>query len=352
MSAVVPSGPGITEPVPAGNVRQTSNDYRQQSRLLYLLIIAIVGTCALVLVDGFTASAPWLVLLFAVGILVTLLLPTIVAGLVVLGLMALWATVRYNVDQWSVAQLPLIALEVGGLALTFLISLRFQRQWTMLRKDTLAVQTQQEKLGIAQVEAEVLPYAIGELRLTEEIDRAAHFGRPLAVLVVESEFTRSSLPAEERARLDRALKRQIATHTALHDIPFQIDEQRVGVILPERNWLGAMQELYNLEEALSRTGETHGLSRMISEVMRITIALKGFDGAITNARDLIDDADVVSKSAMLTALGKDMTVRAPRREVTIRAQSKMATVRGADKGRAMLAQPTQAPVRQEPPTMN
>jgi hypothetical protein len=327
MSAVVQSGPGITEPVPAGNVHQTTAHYRRQSRLLYLLIIAIVSTCVLVLLGGSTASAPWLVVLFAVGILTTLLLPTIAAGLVVLGLLALWAVVRYTVDQWGVPQLPLIALEVGGLALTFLVSLRFQRQWATLRKETLAVQTQQEKLGIAQVEAEVLPYAIGELRLTEEIDRAAHFGRPLAVLVVESQFTRSTLSADERARLDRALKRQIATHTSLHDIPFQIDEQRVGIILPERNWLGAMQELYLLEESLSRTGETHGLSRMISEVMKITIALKGFDGAITNARDLIDDADIVSKSNLLSALGKNITVRAPRREVTIRAQPKMATVR-------------------------
>jgi hypothetical protein len=263
---------------------------------LHLVIIGVVAQCLLVLTNSSVyptynfGTASWLVTLFAAGLLMVLALPGLLAGLAALGIMALWVVVRQVVDQWGVAHLAHLSLEIILLDLTFLAALSYRRESHTLRRTLTSLEALNDKLGLTQVEADLLPYAVGELRLTEEIERAAWFGRPLALLVVDLNSCTSPVPAEQIAALRRAAYRQIRTHVGLHDIPFQIDAHRVGVILPERDWMGAMEALYHLEEALLRAGETHRVSRSVDDVLDIHIRMGVLGDTRQTAREMIEDA--------------------------------------------------------------
>ena len=88
-------------------------------------------------------------------------------------------------------------------------------------------------------------------RLEEEVERARAHSRPLALVLIDIEVTDPSLEGTARESALRAVARVLETRIREHDVPFAIDADRLGAIMPETSSEGAWQRVGDVLDALS-----------------------------------------------------------------------------------------------------
>ncbi len=276
-------------------------------KLLWMLYAAILQT-ALVLLDNEPEQAVWLVVLLAAGIGQGLMLPSRFAWFGGLAAVVLWVMFRQTTGVWVRAELLQSMLEIAGLALNIFLAVRLRQSWEPLEQDMEELQTLRRLLVAGEAGTGLLPWQVAELRLLEEVDRAKQFRRPLGMLLVEIEDLAES-PAQQTQALEarQALVRQLVSTSLVHDIPFRMGPNQVGLILPERNWDSLYQDAESIINALKGAVflDDEGRSHHVLHLVKLSFGLATYQGETSGTIDLMGAAqDSLSVSRDLAGIGE------------------------------------------------
>ena len=276
--------------------------------MLYALIGAAILQTALVLLDHEPEQAVWLVVLLAAGIGQGLMLPSRFAWFGGLAAVVLWVMFRQATGVWVRAELLQSMLEIAGLALNIVLAVRLRQSWEPLEQDMEELQTLRRLLVAGEAGTGLLPRQVAELRLLEEVDRARQFRRPLGLLLVEIEDLAES-PAQQTQALEahQALVRQLVSTSLVHDIPFRMGPNQVGLILPERNWDSLYQDAESVINALKGAVflDDEGRSHHVLHLVKLNFGLATYQGETSGTIDLMGAAqDSLSVSRDLAGIGE------------------------------------------------
>lgn len=214
---------------------------------LYALTGAIILESALVITGNVPDASPWLLALMAVGIGQALLWPPKVSwpsGLIIL---VLWVLFRQATGIWIKAELGQSLTELIGLSLNITLAVRYQQIWQQQQSELQELRELRQLLYAGEMGTGLLPYKVAELRLMEEVGRARQFRRRLGLLLAEIEPLPTVDLAHSEQDIYRAISRQLTSAALVHDVPFQLDTHRFGLILPERTW----EKLYDDADAVA-----------------------------------------------------------------------------------------------------
>ena len=275
---------------------------------LYALVGGVIAQSALVILGNTPHISPWLLMLLAVGVGQALLLPPPVSWLGGLAAAILWVLLRQAAGVWSAAELPQVGLECIGLGVNIALAVRFRQVWQQHQHELLELRALRAVLVAGEVGTGLLPYEVGELRLAEEVDRARLFRRPLGLLLVEMEPLAELVPSTVDLReVYQAVTRQLVSTSLVHDIPFRVSENRVALIMPERDWerlyrdADAIAESLRTASFLDRDGRVHPVQKYV----RLYFGLGTYQGEAWEDIDLMRAAeDSLQISRDLAELGE------------------------------------------------
>jgi GGDEF domain-containing protein len=152
-------------------------------------------------------------------------------------------------------------------------------------------------------------------RLDEEIARAQRHSRPLTVVLARTDITDPALGAGARARAHRTVARLVESLLRDTDIPFALDADEVGAILPETDIEGAWQLVGPLVDAATRASFTireNEERRSLADCAELHAGMVTLSDEVANADDLLaaarravrDDTQLASHSLDGTPMGR------------------------------------------------
>jgi GGDEF domain-containing protein len=199
-------------------------------------------------------------------------------------------------------------LEIAGLIANIILAVKLRQSWEPLDQDMEELQTLRRLLVAGESGTGLLPRQVAELRLVEEVDRARQFRRPLGLLLVDIEDLAKS-PAHQLQALEahQALVRQLASTSLVHDIPFRMGPNQVGLILPERDWDGLYQDAESIINALKGAVfvDAEGRSHQVLHLVGLNFGLATYQGETSGTIDLMGAAqDSLSVSRDLAGIGE------------------------------------------------
>jgi hypothetical protein len=275
---------------------------------LYALVGVTILQSALVLLGNGVNDSVWLLVILAAGIGQGLLLPSRFAWFGLLASTVLWVIARQALGIWVQAHLLQSMLEVAGLVASVVLAVRFRRDWEPMQRDRQELLSLRQILLAGEAGTGLLPRQVAELRLAEEVDRARQFQRPVGLLLVEIEPLQQG-PAAELARgeVQQAVIRQLVSASLVPDIPFRADENRVGLILPERDWDSLYRDTESIVSAL-RQGlyiDGEGRPHEVVHHARLGFGLGTYQGEASGTINLMRAAeDSLSVGRDLADLGE------------------------------------------------
>jgi hypothetical protein len=276
--------------------------------LIYALVGATIAQTTLVLLGNDVNHSVWLLAILAAAIGQGLLLPSRFAWFGLLAATVLWVIARQTMDIWVPASLAQSMLEVAGLILNVALAVWLRRDWEPLQQERQDLLSLRHILLAGEAGTGLLPRQVAELRLTEEVDRARQFRRPVGLLLVEIEpLPRQAAGDVDPSEVQQALVRQLVSASLVHDIPFRADSNRVGLILPERDWDSLYQDIDAIVAALKRALwiDREGRSHQILHHARLGFGLGTYQGELSGTIDLMRAAeDSLSVSRDLADIGE------------------------------------------------
>jgi GGDEF domain-containing protein len=262
--------------------------------LLYALVGATILQSALVLLGNEVNNSVWLLVILAAGIGQGLLLPSRFAWFGLLGATVLWVMARQALGIWVQAHLLQSMLEVAGLMVGVVLAVRFRREWEPLQQERQDLLSLRQILLAGEAGTGLLSRQVAELRLAEEVDRARQFQRPVGLLLVEMEpLHQGSTGQLAWSEVQQAVIRQLVSASLVHDIPFRAEANRVGLILPERDWDSLYRDTESIVSAL-RQGlfiDGEGGPHEVVHHAALGFGLGTYQGEASGAIDLMRAAE-------------------------------------------------------------
>lgn len=288
--------------------RPATTDTERLVWLLYGLVGAAILQSALALLGNEPTQSVWLLALLATGIGQALLLPSRFAWFGGLAAIVLWVMFRQATGVWIRDELLQSVLEVLGLSLNIVLAVRFRQGWEELQREVQELSALRQVLVAGEAGTGLLPHQVAELRLVEEVERARQFGRPLGLLLVEIEQLPGT-PMEQIAaqEMHQAVVRQLVSASLVQDIPFRIDLNRVGLIMPERDWTSLYRDTEVIVAALKGASflDSDGHLRNVTHYGRLCFGLGTYQGEASRKVDLMRAAeDSLSVSRDLADIGQ------------------------------------------------
>ncbi|MGB0389300.1 MAG: diguanylate cyclase domain-containing protein, partial [Ardenticatenaceae bacterium] len=189
----------------------------------------------------------WLLSLLAIGVAQALLLATpysLVGGLAV---SAAWVLMR----QSAGLEPPQHLLEVLGVMATIAMAIRYRGIWQEERAALQELRALRGLLVDGEAGTGLVSRSVAELRLLEESERAETSQRPLGVLLIEINNTAHPGGSDHKFRqASKAIERKLVNLARSYDLPFRAQENRIGLILPERDWQSLQNERASICEAV------------------------------------------------------------------------------------------------------
>jgi hypothetical protein len=261
---------------------------------LYALVACIIAICALIMAGNGLQLSAWLLALLALGIGQALLLPPGVGVLGGLGVAVLWVLLRQAAGVWIQPEVLQSLLELSGVGISVALAVEYRRLWQHQQRELHELRSLQQLFVAGEVGTGLLPLDVAELRLAEEVDRAMSFKRPLGLLVVELEQrTTPTGPTAPFTEVYQAVARRLASASLLHDVPFRVGENRVGLLLPERGWDRLYQDAESVIEALRDASflDPHGKRQRVLEHIDLHVGLGIYNAEAEGTIDLMRAAN-------------------------------------------------------------
>ena len=148
-------------------------------------------------------------------------------------------------------------------------------------------------MAVGQSSNGLLSADVGKLRLIEEVDRAAHFRRPVALVILEVIPRSDELPPTLQRAVFQAVVRRLNTMITAHDIPYRLRANTIAVIMPERGWDTLYDEAEHIEQSLRQTpfsAITH-LSDAIEDYMDLRFGLSVYENSTQTVESLLENAE-------------------------------------------------------------
>ncbi len=229
---------------------------------LYALVGGICAQSTLILLGNQPSVATWLLtfLLLAVG--QSLLLPSTAGWLGGLAVVVVWVLFRQTTGIWT-PDLPVQnLLEVAGLALNVMFTMRYRYVWGRQQQELQELRALRHLLVAGEDSTGLLSHKVAGLRLREEVDRAQRFQRPLGLLLIKVGLLAERATEDtEIQEIGQAVARQLASTSLVHDIPFRMNASHLGMILPERTASRLYEDAEAIAAALQGTSFLNGKGR-------------------------------------------------------------------------------------------
>jgi len=260
----------------------------------FVLIGITILLCALVVMGNTPQMSAWLLALLAIGIGQGLLLPSPISFLIGFITVFLWVLFRQITGVWSQQEFVQGLLEIIGLSVSVFLAIRIRQVWQQQNEELQELRGLRQVLVEGEVGTGLLPYEVANLRLLEEIDRAKMFKRPLGLLIIEIE----ALPKLDEGNVDfhdinQALTRQLTSVSLVHDIPFRITADKVGLIMPERNWNDLYHDTDLIANSLRNAKfiQKDGSMQETHEFIKLNFGLGTYQGEAGGQIDIVRAAE-------------------------------------------------------------
>jgi len=260
----------------------------------FVLIGITILLCALVVMGNTPLISAWLLALLAIGIGQGLMLPSPISFLVGFVTVFLWVLFRQITGVWSQQEFVQGLLEIFGLSVSIFLAIRIRQVWKHQNEELQELRGLRQVLVEGEVGTGLLPYEVANLRLLEEIDRAKMFKRPLGLLIIEIE----ALPKLDEVNVDfhdiyQALTRQLTSISLVHDIPFRSTADKVGLIMPERNWNDLYHDTDLIANSLrsAKFIQKDGSMQETHEFIKLNFGLGTYQGEAGGQIDIVRAAE-------------------------------------------------------------
>ena len=258
----------------------------------HLFVASAMLTAALAAGLAMLARSPYdLVGVAAVALTLLVALGLAAVGGLVAGFggAALVIAVRQAGDAWTPAEFRLsLSLTVALVLLGWL---------TGTASTTLRGRADEEAAG-RQVAAAagslgLLPADAALARLDEEVARARRHRRPLALVLVRTQITDDLLLPDARRIARRTVARLVEGLVPDTAVPFALEEDVVGAVLPETGEAAAWELLGPVVDAATRASfavRAEGERRALVDCASLDVALVALSARHADAQALLDDA--------------------------------------------------------------
>ncbi len=261
---------------------------RMQFFWLYGMVALVVAAATIIVDVNNNRSTPIFLFLLIILIGLSLELGRIRAFFAWLPIVVLWIATKQMIGAWTWGNLADNALEVILLLMIAVVSGTFRdrqnKLWDVYAEKRLRMQIlEDEKVGLLRAPA-------GKVRLAEEEERAVKYQRPVSFLLMQVlPITGQEWQPDERDCILQAVAAVLKDAAGEIDVPFAIDGERMGLILPETDVSGIKmilgQLVKNLEEirCVQRSGEP----RPLREQARVRFGYAVFLGKDETKPDLM-----------------------------------------------------------------
>lgn len=197
----------------------------------------------------------WLLALLTIGIAQGLLFSTPYSLVGGLAISAAWVHLLQNAGVWLDPQQNL--LELAGLVISIAMAIRYRQIWL----EEQAQLHELHSLGALLLDGELatgfVSRSVAELRLLEESARAETSKRPVGLLLIEMQKVANpsepSVSDQRFQQASKAIEGKFLKMIRSYDLPFRAQENRIGVILPERDATAMLMGKTKLCQALRHT---------------------------------------------------------------------------------------------------
>lgn len=276
--------------------------------LVFIFSGSIILLCTLVILGNVPQMSVWLLTLLAIGIGQGLLLPSPINSFVGFIIVILWVLFRQIAGVWSQEYFVLGLLETIGLGTSIFLATKIQQKWREQIEEINELRGLRKVLVAGEIGTGLIPFEVADLRLIEEIDRAKMFKRPLGLLIIEIEplpkFNEAKVYLEE---IHQAITRQLTSSSLIHDIPFRIKVNQLGLIMPERNWENLYLDADSIANQLRSTTfiQQDGSTQATNKFISLNFGLGTYQGESGGQIDIMRAAkDSLDISRELSAIGE------------------------------------------------
>lgn len=275
-----------------GSKQDRSGDFTIQ---LVMLTMGIVLTSVAILYNSSPRSAPIFLLLLASGVAIMSSLGLKRGSIPALLVCSISISIKQFIGDWAGDELALNLLEVFLMAGTFLFIGRYHDNLQAYFKEFDDAKLKLKALDLEDTSVGLIRPAIGLLRLKEEVDRAMRFKRPVSLILIRiSAKPDNAWSEKEMLSIMRAVATTIKDTTRVLDIPFLVDEKKIGLILTNTEINGTNKVIGNIQRQLfeSRFITSSGRSELIQQHAQIRFGYGVFLGQSSEQFDIMDAAEV------------------------------------------------------------
>ena len=276
-----------------------------QTILLGFLAFILAMTVLAIYNNSFRAAPIFIFLLF-LGTGSTLFLGTLRGGAIALVLLVIWITVKQNIGVWTNSHTLTNLVELIGLILLFVLS-----GWYGNTQQSLLEAYHQNQLKLEQFNLEdkrigLIKPSIGQLRLREEEERSVRYKRPFSLILIMIQPGEDIVwGGEEEVSFLRAVANTVKISSRRTDIPFMVEPNTIGLMLPETSMEGANRVVHTLIQNMldaEYLDPLQGKKIRLEEHLQIRYGFAAFLGLSHEPIDML--------SAAKSSLQKNMEINA------------------------------------------
>jgi len=278
-------------------INNEARQHRPQyfAQQLVVLTITIMLAVTSILYNNSLRSASIFLFLLAAGISIQAVLGLKKGSILALVVCSVSILIKQFIGAWEGENLGFNLIEVSLMAVTFIITGRFN---DVLQAYLEELSDANQKLKILDLEDSsvgLIRSAIGLLRLKEEVDRAVRFRRPITLALIQTSFSPDKeWSGDEKQSALRTVATTVKDTTRVLDIPFMVSDGKVGLILVDTEINGANRVINNIQRQFinSRIITSTGISESLQEYAQIRFGYAVFLGLSSNPFDLMEAAEL------------------------------------------------------------
>jgi hypothetical protein len=276
------------------NISPKQNRIRNFTVQLVLLTMGIVLTGTAVLYNSSPRSAPIFLFLLASGVALMSSLGLKRGSILALLACSISISIKQFIGAWAGDDLELNLLEVLLMAGTFLLIGRYHDNLYAYFKEFDDAKLKLKVLDLEDISVGLVRPAIGLLRLKEEVDRAIRFKRPVSLVQIRV-LSRPDNEWSEKERLSamRAVATTVKDTTRVLDIPFLVNDEKIGLILTDTEINGTNRVIGNIQRQLFKCQviTDSGRSEALQRYAQIRFGYAVFLGQSNAPFDILDAAE-------------------------------------------------------------